>query len=238
MKVELEPGAQGFSPLRQAYERPLLLLMGVVGLVLFIACANVSNLAMTRVSGRRREIAIRLALGSGRARLARQVLMESVAMSLMGTAAGILLAWWLARTLVAMAPHASFGVPPVLDVNPDWRLLGFAAAVGMFAAVSSGLAPALQLTRGGSDLSLKSDAPARLPMARVMTVAQIGVSLVLLIGAGLFLRSLRNLKLVAPGFDPQGLVLLSINPPTVGYRAAESWNLADTILERAQSTPV
>ena len=206
--------------------------MTAVGLVLLIACANVANLMMTRATGRRREIGIRLALGASRGRLVRGLLAESVAIAAAGAAIGVGVAWWVAQALVAMAPRGAWGFAQSIDVRPDWSVFAFKAAVALLTGVLCGVVPAFASTRERIEL-----APSRFPFAKVMAVAQIGVSLVLLIGAGLFLRSLRNLRNVAPGFDPEHLVMMSINPPTAGFKAAESWRLSDEVLERAKSTP-
>ncbi len=232
LRVKLESGAQGFAPLRIQYERPLLLLLSVVALVLLIACANVANLMMTRAAGRRREIGIRLALGASRARLVRGLLAESVAISMCGAAVGIAVAIWAARILAAMAPKGSWGFAQAIDVHPDWRVFAFTAAAGLATGILCGIVPAFASTRERIEF-----APSRFPFAKTMAVAQIGVSLILLIAAGLFLRSLRNLRNVAPGFDPQHLVMMSINPPAAGYKAAESWRVIDEILDRAKTTP-
>jgi predicted permease len=224
--------------LRESYGPALRLLMAVVGLVLLIACANVANLLMARASARRAEIAVRLALGAGRIHLMRQLLTESFLLAAAGSGIGILLAWWMDRTLVALAPHSSLGGQIAIDVNPDARVLLFTLAAAIAAALLFGFAPALQSARQELAGSLKTGRSGRgFAFSKTMAVAQVALSLVLLIGAGLFLRSLRKLKSVDPGFDSQHMVMLTINPSLNGYNDVSSGSAAQTILDRARRVP-
>lgn len=216
IKVLLRPGGQGLGGLRSQYERPLLMLMAVVGLVLLIACANVSNLLMARASGRAKEIAVRLALGAGRAQLARQLLSESMLLTICGAALGAVLAFWADHALVALAPGEGWqrgSDPLIVDVNPDWRVLLFTLSIGFTVTVLSGIGPAIQWSRPDIGPALKGGvgarAPGRFSYASSLVVMQVALSLVLLIGAGLFLRSLRNLKSIDPGFDPERVVVVT-----------------------------
>ena len=241
IKILLQSGGQGLIGLRRQYERPLLLLMVVVGLVLLIACANVANLLLARASGRAREIAVRLALGAGRARLVRQLLAESALLTISGAAIGIAFAYCMDRALVALAPGQNGAGAPVIDVNPDWRVLLFTLGISILVSVLSGIAPAIQSTRPDLGPSLKGNsgvrAPGRLSFTNALVVGQVALSLVLLIGAGLFLRSLHNLKSIDPGFDPEHMVVLRIEPASFGYSLAGSQNLFDTLVERASRMP-
>ncbi|HEX7177086.1 MAG TPA: ABC transporter permease, partial [Pyrinomonadaceae bacterium] len=186
------------------------LLLAVVGFVLLIACANVANMMLARASSRRREIAIRLALGAGRLRIMQQLLTESVLLALVGGVAGLLIALWTADLLPTFFPSEDAAA---LDFSLDWRVLGFAAAVSLVSGVLFGLAPALQATRPDVVVALKDDAgaggagPRTVNLRNALVVAQVALSLVLLIGAGLFLRSLRNAASADPGFDASGVLI-------------------------------
>ena len=241
LHVVLQPGSQGLSRLRKQYARPLLLLMVVVGLVLLIACANVTNLLMARASVRAKEIAVRLALGAGRIRLIRQLLAESTLISISGALLGIGLAYAVDHTLLALAPRQPGGDAPAIDVNPDWRVLLFTLVIAILVSFVSGIAPALQSTRSNLTLGLKGEAgvraPGRFSFASALVVGQVALSLVLLIGAGLFLRSLRNLKSVDPGLDPARLIVLTIDAGSAGYSQAASQGFFDRLVERARRLP-
>jgi predicted permease len=232
IKIVLRPGGQGLGGLRSQYERPLLMLMVVVGLVLLIACANVTNLLMARASSRAREIAVRLAVGATRRRLVRQFLSESLMLSAGGALLGMAVAFWVDRALVALAPRQWGGAALIIDVNPDWRVLLFTLGVAMMVSVLSGIAPAIQST---SETRLRG--PGRFSFLNAMVVAQVALSLVLLVGAGLFLRSLRNLKSIDPGFNPEHMVVMTIQPALSGYSQAASQEFFDTLVDRARRMP-
>ncbi len=240
-RIVLRPGNQGVGRLRIQYQRPLLMLLAVVGLVLLIACANIGNLLMARASGRERETAIRLALGAGRGRLVRQLLAESLLMTTVGAAVGMVLAYAADHTLVALAPRQIGGALLILDVSPDWRVLLFTLGVAILVSVLAGLAPAIQSTRPEMGPSLKGEAgmraPGRFSLTNALVVVQVAVSLMLLIGAGLFLRSLHNLKSVDLGFDPEHMVLLTIEPELSGYSDTASQTFMENLVERARSLP-
>jgi predicted permease len=205
------------------------LLLAAVGLVLLIACANITNLLMARASNRSKEIAVRLALGAGRARLVRQLLAESTLLTLSGAVLGIALAYWMDRALVAMAPAQMGSRALIVDVSPDWRVLLFTLGVAMLVSMLSGIGPAIHGT------SLKGKAPRRVSFANGLVVVQVALSLILLIGAGLFLRSLHNLKSVDPGFDPSRLIVLTMAPE--GYSPSANANLFDAVVERVRNLP-
>ena len=240
-KVGLRPGSQGFSGLRRQYEKPLLILMGVVGLVLLIVCANVTNLLLARTSDRANEIAIRLAIGARRMHLAGQLLVENTLLTICGAALGVALAYWTDNALLALAPRQIGGGELILDVSPDWRVLLFTLAVSALVSICCSIAPALQSARVDPESTLKGSAglrlPWRLPFNKLLVVAQVALSLVLLIGAGLFLRSLHNLKSVDLGLDPDNLLLLTLDPGTSGLTGTASNHLAERLLERARTMP-
>src|SRR6185436_4910224 len=180
----------------------------VVGLVLLIACANVANLLLARAAARQRELSVRLAIGAGRSRLVRQLLTESLLLAGLGGALGVLFAWWGSRLLVQFLSTANATV--ALDMGLDQRVLGFTAAVTSFTAILFGLLPALRASGVAPNAVLKessratSAGPARLRLGKLLVVGQVSLSLVLLFGAGLFLRTLRNLTHLDAGLDAEG----------------------------------
>jgi len=224
--LSLEPASKGLRYLRGQFSKPLFILMAVVGLVLLIACANVANLLLVRAGSRQKEMAVRLALGAGRQRLIRQLLTESVLLAALGGVFGMLLAFWGVRFLVAFM--SSGRNPMTFSVTPDPRVLGFTLAVSMLTGVLFGLSPALRGTRVDVTPALK-DAAGRLPgaargrrgwrwgLGKTLVVAQVSLSLVLLVGAGLFVRTLNNLESIPAGFNGRNLLLFGIDPTKDGY---------------------
>jgi predicted permease len=210
---EFASGGTGWTYLRQMYQKPLLVLMAMVALVLLIACANVANLLLARATARQREIAIRLAIGAGRGRIVRQLLTESTLLSLIGAALGIELAWFSGRILLSTI---SAGPAPVMfDLTPNWHVLGFTSLVAIGTGLLFGVAPALQTTAAGTSPVLKQD-DARMSRSRsrllsVLLTAQIALSLLLLVGAGLFVRTLQNLQHLDPGFRREGVLLINFD---------------------------
>ncbi|HZU27549.1 MAG TPA: ABC transporter permease [Bryobacteraceae bacterium] len=219
MWMEVMPGSKGRSNLRREYSKPLFALMGVVGLVLLIACSNVANLLIARASARRKEIAIRLALGAGRRRLVRQLLVDSLLLAALGGTLGVGLAVLVDRALIDFLPAGH--TPLSLSSTPDWTVLGFASLVSLIAGVLFGLVPALQATRPDVSTTLKdqagSVASGSAGLRKALVVAQVSLSLLLVIGAGLFLQSLRNLKTLNPGFDVKNLVAFDVDPTMSRY---------------------
>ncbi len=236
--IKLVAGGTGFTWLREPIKQPLLILMTVVGLVLLIACANVANLLLARAAGRRKEIAVRLSLGAGRWRLTRQLLTESLLLAALSGALGLLLAQWGARLLLAYLPQERTAT---FDLAPDAQVLGFTLAVSLLTSLLFGLAPALRATRLDLASSLKdvvggSAGRSRLTLHKLLIVTQVALSLCLLVGAGLFARSLRNLKNLDAGFDRENVVLFSLDTPS-GYTLAQRVNLYRQALERLESLP-
>jgi predicted permease len=243
-KIALLPGGRGLAESRERLGRPLVTLMAVAGLVLLIACANVANLLLARADRRRREMAVRLGIGAGRARLVRQLLTESLLLAGLGGALGLAFAYSGSRFLVALVGSADGSLR--LDVALDGRKLLFAGAAALATGLVFGLAPALQATRVELAASLQQGARAlagdgrgrrRLPFGRLLVAAQIGLSLLLLIGAGLFVRSLQNLMAVDPGFDRDRLVQVSLNARLLGYDENRLAALDDRLLERLAAAP-
>jgi predicted permease len=250
-RVLLEPGARGLSHLRGSLTQPLLILMAVSALVLVIACANLANLLLARADRRRKEMALRLGIGAGRGRLLRQLLTESLLLAGLGGALGIAGAGWGSRLLLGLASRSAKPIP--LDVGLDWRLLVFALGVALATGIGFGLAPALQATRVDLAANLKEGAGAMGGrtaaggggagggggggLGKILAAAQIGLSLVLLIGAGLLVRSLRNLMDVDPGVARTNLLLVTINPHLLGYDANRLTALYPRLLERLEAVP-
>ena len=220
-QIVLTPIEHGLPHIRYGAETPLEILMAVVGLVLLIVCANLANLLLARATTREREVAVRMSLGAGRGRLVRQMLTESLVLALAGATLGILFAGWAGHVLVAMVPHGDEPLP--LNVAPDARVLGFTLLVSLATALLCGLAPALRATRIALGSSLKEArgsvaSTSRSRLAKALIVSQVALSLVLLIGAGLFLRTLVNLSNVDTGFNKENVLLFGIDPPAVGYK--------------------
>jgi len=212
-KLVLVPGGAGLSHLRRPYAEALYILMGVVGLVLLIACANVANLLLARASARQREIALRLAIGASGARVIRQLLVESLILSGLGGVLGVGLSYWVSALLVRFL---SVGGPMIrLDLSPDWRILGFTAAISMMTGVLFGLAPAMRGTRFELSPALKQGGRGSSPpqrFARALAVTQVALSLVLLIGAGLLVRTLHRINDVDGGFPRDHVYTVSLSP--------------------------
>ena len=218
------------------------LLLAVVAIVLLIACANVANLLLARAAGRRREIAVRLALGASRARLVRQLLTESVLLSLAGGVGGLLLAMWTIDVLkTATPPDGIFSF--TLDYNMDGRVLAFTFLLSLATGMIFGLAPALQASRPDLVPALKDEASAaaqgrrRFSLRNLLVVAQVAFSLVLLIGAGLFLRSLNNAQAIDPGFDANKILNAQLNINLLRYTKTQGQEFYRQIVERIESLP-
>lgn len=214
-------------------------LMVLIGSVLLIACVNVANLLLARASTRRREIATRLAVGASRMRILRQLMTESLLLSLMGGALGLLMAYWTTNLLM------SFRLPtPIslsLNMRPDLRVLGFTLALSVLTAFVFGLLPAAQAARQDLVSGIKDGAASRGPWGKrvrsMLVVCQVALSLMLLICAGLFVRSLQNAHAISPGFDVDRVMALSFDPSLRGYSAAESLRLSQQLIERVSALP-
>ena len=238
-RLLLRPAASGmYSGLRDLYAFPLQLLMCVAGIVLLVACANIANLLLARASNRRREIAVRLALGAGRGRLLRQLLSECLLLASIGGALALPVAWWGSRLLVNMI---SAGDPPPVAVNPDWRTFAFTAVVSLFTGILFGLAPALRATRIHPAPLINQGArhagPSSHTLGRVLVVAQVALSVVLIAGAGLFVRTLQKLRSVDTGYDRQNLLMVSVDARLAGYPSERAGAVYAEILRRLQALP-
>ncbi len=220
-RIVLDEGAKGRQILQGDTKKPLLILMGMAGLALLIACANVANLLLARGAARQREIAVRMALGAGRFRLMRQFLVESLLLSLMGGAVGLLVAFWAIRGLVAAIPP-SIGVLG-LSTELNWRLLGFNFALSALTGLLFGVAPAARATRLNLEATLReqgssvSGSLSHVRFRKALVVSQIVLTTVLLVGAGLFARSLNNLQRLDLGLRADHVIAFSIAPELNGY---------------------
>ena len=215
-RFDLLPGATGYSNVRRDYKAALYALMAAVGVVLLIACANVANLLISRAAVRRKEIAIRMAIGAGRARLIRQLLTESLLLSSMGAVLGVLFAQWASRMLVQFLSTSNSTV--VLDLSIDVRVLAFTTAVAVATGILFGLAPAWQGTRVDPHSAMKANARgvveshARFGFGKMLVASQVALSLVLLIGAGLMLKTFAKLATLDTGFDKNQVLLIRVDP--------------------------
>ena len=217
--VQLTPVSRGLSGLREQFSLSLRVLMGVVALVLLIASANVANLLLAHGAARSREFAVRLAVGAGRMRLARQLLTESALLALVGGAIGVGLSWWGVRLLLLMASDGPEAVP--VDAAPNLRVLGFTIGVSALCAIVFGTAPALRATRVEPNSSLKGGRTVtalRNPLGKAFVVGQVALSLLLLVGAGLFVRTLVNLQHVPSGFKQENAMLFKVDTSATGIK--------------------
>jgi predicted permease len=224
--IEVLPGSQGKPRFREMMATPLWMLMALTGGVLLIACANVASLLVARAASRQKEIAIRLAIGAGRFRIVRQLLVESLLLSVAGGVLGLVLAIWTDRALLAFLP--SDAVAFKLSTTPDLRILLFATAVSLLTGLIFGLVPALQSTKPDVAPTLKDTVGGivgggtHVRVRKALVAAQVMLSLLLLIGAGLFIRSLRNLRDMGPGFTSGNLAAFEIDPSLNGYNSQRS----------------
>ena len=225
--MDVLPGSQGRSYTRRELSTPLWVLMATTGVVLLIACANLANLLLARAIGRQKEIAVRLAMGASRARIVFQLLTETLSLAALGGLVGLALAFWADKALMAIyLPSDSTDMK--ISTLPDLRILVFTLGVTILTGVVFGLVPALQTTRPDVGSVLKDQAGAVLGggghkgLRKTLVVAQVALSLLLLIGAGLFLRSLKNLSNLGPGFPAERLVGFNIDPSLAGYTPERS----------------
>ena len=240
--VHVERAATGYSDLRNSFSKALIVLMCMVGLVLLIACANVANLLIARAFARQKEIAVRLSIGASRGQLVRQLLVESLVLSFAGGAAGVALAIAMTRGLLALVP--SEGSPLLIRPEPDLRILLFTLALTFLTGLVFGLVPALRASRPDLWTTLK-DAVGTLVgqsgslfLRKGLVAAQVALSFLLLFGAGLFVRSLQNLKATNTGFrDPDNLVTFQLSPALNGYDAPRTVHFYEELLDHLRAIP-
>lgn len=241
MQLTAAPGAQGLSLLRETYEGPLWLLLGIAGLVLVIACANLANLLLARASAREREISVRLGLGASRGRVIRQLLTESLLLAAIGTACAVLLASVMGRWLVAalQTENTRITLPLILD----WRVLGFAALLAIATCLLFGVAPAIRATRVSPSGVLRATSRTltagreSVALRRTLVVVQIALSVALLFGSLLFARTLRNVLTVDPGFRPDGLVATYVDSTRLRLAPELRASHTDLLVQRIRAVP-
>ena len=243
-QLAVTEGSHGASVVRENFEQPLLILMGVVGLVLLIACANVANLLLARAASRQKEIAVRVALGTGRLRLFRQLLTESVLLAVAGGALGLFLASWGDAVLLRLVSDGQSPIP--LNTHANGRILAFTLCVSVLTGVLFGLAPAYRALRLDLNDVLKGNSrgvvgtavrKGHAPIGKILVVGQVAISLLLLIVAGLLVRSFQKLSDVNLGYDRDHLLLFDVNPQTAGYQGAASTELLKDMLGRLRAIP-
>ncbi len=240
----VSPGAGGLDSLRRRYSQPLYVLMTLVGLILALACANVANLLLARAAARRREMALRLSMGAGRLRIVRQLLTESLLLASMGGALGVLFAIWGIRFLTLLLANGRANFTLRADLN--WHVLGAAAALSLLTGVLFGVAPALQSTRVDVMPALKAT-PAGQPQARhpfgrvslshMLVVCQIAISLLMLVAAGLFVRTLSNLQSIELGFNRENVLLFQLDARKAGHKDPEIATFYGDLRQRFSAIP-
>jgi predicted permease len=239
----IKDGRGGVDGLRRTYSKPLYILLALVGLILALACANIANLLLARAAARRREVAVRLSIGAGRARVIRQLLTESVVMASISGALGIAFALWGIRVLSILMVNGREGFTPRADLN--WRVLAVTAALSLATGLLFGLAPALRSTRVDLMPALKESQVGyprggwfrRLTLGRVLMVSQMGMSLIILVAALLFVRTLSNLEAVQLGFNRHNVLTFKLNARQTGRSVAESGRLYEDFRQRFAAIP-
>ncbi len=236
--LQLVPAARGVAELRSKFSKPLLVLLAIVSLLLLLACSNVAGLLTARNHSRQHELAVRLSIGAGRGRLIRQLLTESVLLSALGSFCGLLLAVWSTRFIPFTLADGKLSLPGAVSV--DARVLLFTVFLSLLTGVLLGAAPAFRATRVNLTTVLNGQSVARgsrAPVGRLLVCGQIALSLLLLIAASLFVRSLQSLERVETGFSKQGVLLFRVDPTLLGYRDARYFSVLQQILERVESLP-
>lgn len=239
--LTVRPAATGFSETGDRYRNGLWTLMAIAGLVLLVACANIANLMLARASARGRELAVRMALGARRSRVLRQLLTESLLLAGIGAALGFALAMWASRLLVGFLSDASNTL--AIDLRPDAWILGFTMGVTVLTSLLFGLAPAIRATRSPSKPAMKESTRGihggrpRMGLGKALVAVQVALSLVLLVGAGLFAGSLRNLLRLDLGFDRENVLLVSADARQAAIPEERRVGVYDDILQRLRAIP-
>jgi predicted permease len=233
----LNPGAAGLGSLRRQYSKPLYVLLAMVVLILALACTNIANLLLARATARRREMALRLSLGAGRLRVVRQLLTESVMLASLGGALGVLFAIWGVRTLTVLFSNGRADF--TLHAELNWNVLGVTAALSVVCGLLFGLAPAIQATRPDVMPALKTGRGGgpRRRAQHVLVVAQIAISFLILVAAGLFVRTLDKLHSVQLGYARENILLFTLNARQAGHRDPEITTFYTDLRKRFESIP-
>ena len=241
LRLKLESGAKGASFLRHRLVKPLYALLAISGLVLLVACVNLASLLLARAASRSHEMGVRAALGASRGRLASQMLTESITLSLAGSAAGCVLAYWASGALAAFIMGQIYIVPAQLNLSPDWRILGFTAGVTIVTGVLFGSAPAWRASREDPNAALQQSSRTiggrASGLGKGLIVTQVALSLVLLVGAGLFLRTLAKLQAVNPGFRTRAVLVVNLFPKPEGYKNLAWVSYYRELTNRTSSIP-
>ena len=239
-RLYLAPGSRGLDLQTPNFTKPIYLLLALAGLVLSIACANLANLLLARSATRQREMSLRLAMGASRSRVMRQVLTEAMLLAALGGTAGLLLGYW-GRNLIPSLINDSWH-PTEFDIQMDWRVFTFAFVITVVTGLLFGVAPAWRSTRTDVNTSLKetgrmSGGRPKALLGKALVVFQVSLSLLLLVGAGLFLRTLMNLRTTDLGFNPERILLFDLNPPRSRYPAAQRVALFERVAEKISALP-
>jgi predicted permease len=239
--IKVREASTGTFAGRDDFSQQLMILMGVSAVVLLISCANVANLMLARATARQREVGVRLSIGASKARLVRQFLTESLLLSFLGGIAGLLVAWGAARVVVHLLSHPQD--PMQLSTNLDFRILGFTLAVTIFTGLLFGLAPAIRAARVELNETLKETSRGtthsgrRLTFAKLLVALQVGFSLLLVVGAGLFLRTLWNLQSINLGYPKEKLLQAGVDPTSAGFKGNNLLPLYQNITDRLRALP-
>lgn len=243
VSIELMPGGRGVSFLRGQYAEPLRVLMGIVALVLLIACANLANFFLAKIATRQHEITTRLALGAGVSRIVRQMLTETLTIAFLGGTLGLALGAWGTRALISFVVGGAVRTP--FDPNPDMRVLSFTFGISLLTGLLFGLAPAWQASRisvasgmrAGSRSVTGGVRSGRFPLSKMLLTVQVALSLVLLVGAGLFVRTLNNLENQSFGFNRSNVLTMEVDTKLAGYKPEALNGLYERLLERIETVP-
>jgi predicted permease len=240
LTVKVESREKGGSYVRTHFANPLYVLFAIAGLVLLLACVNLASLMLARSSSRSHEMAVRVALGAGHVRIVRQMLTESVMLSLAGTVAGFGFAHWTSHALSDFILGQIYSIPAQLNLAPDWRILGFTAGIAIFTGVLFGLAPAFRATREDPNAALQHSSRTLgrgTGLGARLIVLQVALSVVLLMGAGLFVRTLKELREANPGFRTHSLLDVGISPKPNAYKNLDLVSYYHQLTDRIAALP-
>ena len=242
LRMKVESGARGSSNIRERFTKPLYIVLGISGVVLFLACLNLANLALARASSRAHELASRVALGASRSRLVRQILTESLVLSIAGTVVGFLVAIWVTDLLASFILRQAFNTPARLNLAPDIRVLFFTAAAAILTGVLVGVVPAWRATCEDPNAALQRSAhrvtAGAGKVGQTLIIVQVALSLTLLAGAGLFIRSIEKLRNVQPGFRTHGILAAGLFPRPNGYKHLSYENYYRELVNRVSKLPL